>query len=35
VKDVARKIGTADWLAGRNLLLRKGKKDYGLLRLSS
>jgi tyrosyl-tRNA synthetase len=34
VKDVARDIGSADWLAGRNLLLRKGKKDYGLLRLS-
>src|SRR5881398_2640673 len=33
VKDVARGIGSADWLAGRNLLLRKGKKDYGLLRL--
>jgi len=33
VKDVARSIGGADWLAGRNLLLRKGKKDYGLLRL--
>ena len=33
VKDVARSIGNADWLAGRNLLLRKGKKDYGLLRL--
>ena len=32
-KDVARSIGNADWLAGRNLLLRKGKKDYGLLRL--
>ena len=34
VKDVARTIGPADWIAGRNLLLRKGKKDYGLLRLS-
>src|SRR5438477_4938532 len=33
VKDVARSIESADWLAGRNLLLRKGKKDYGLLRL--
>jgi len=33
VKDVARTIGPADWLAGGNLLLRKGKKDYGLLRL--
>ncbi|MGH7546757.1 MAG: tyrosine--tRNA ligase, partial [Gemmatimonadales bacterium] len=34
VKDVARRIGNADWLAGRSLLLRKGKKDYGLLRRS-
>jgi len=33
VKDVGRTIGPADWLAGGNLLLRKGKKDYGLLRL--
>ena len=33
VKDVVRTIGPADWLAGGNLLLRKGKKDYGLLRL--
>jgi tyrosyl-tRNA synthetase len=35
VKDVARSIAAADWLAGRNLLLRKGKKDYALLRLAS
>ena len=34
VKDVARSIGPADWLEGGNLLLRKGKKDYGLLRLA-
>jgi len=34
VKDVARAIGPADWMAGGNLLLRKGKKDYGLLRLT-
>jgi len=33
VKDVARTIGPGDWLAGGNLLLRKGKKDYGLVRL--
>jgi len=33
VKDVVRTIGPGDWLAGGNLLLRKGKKDYGLLRL--
>ncbi len=25
-------IGDRDWIAGRNLLLRKGKKDYALLR---
>jgi tyrosyl-tRNA synthetase len=31
--DVARTIGPSDWLAGRNLLLRKGKKDYALLRM--
>ena len=31
-KDVARKIGAGDWIGGRNLLLRKGKKDYALLR---
>ena len=34
VKDVDRKLDPSDWLAGGNLLLRKGKKDYGLLRLS-
>jgi len=34
VKDAARTLGPADWLAGGNLLLRKGKKDYGLLRLA-
>ncbi len=33
VKDVDRKLDPSDWLAGGNLLLRKGKKDYGLLRL--
>ena len=33
VKDAARTLAPADWLAGGNLLLRKGKKDYGLLRL--
>ena len=32
VNDVERKIETGDWLAGRDLLLRKGKKDYALLR---
>jgi tyrosyl-tRNA synthetase len=32
VKDPARKIEPPDWLSGGNLLLRKGKKDYALLR---
>jgi len=32
VKDVDRKLDPSDWLPGRNLLLRKGKKDYALLR---
>jgi len=31
-KDVERRIGAGDWLADGNLLLRKGKKDYALLR---
>ncbi len=25
-------IGDRDWIGGRSLLLRKGKKDYALLR---
>jgi tyrosyl-tRNA synthetase len=32
IDDVARKIVEQDWIGGRNLLLRKGKKDYALLR---
>ena len=32
VQDATRKIEAPDWLAGSNLLLRKGKKDYALLR---
>ena len=32
--DVNRELGPADLLAGRNVVLRKGKKDYGLLRVS-
>ena len=32
VKDVEHKIAPGDWIGGRNLLLRKGKKDYALLR---
>jgi len=35
VKEVDRTLEPGDWLAGRNVLLRKGKKDYALLRLSS
>jgi tyrosyl-tRNA synthetase len=31
-QDVAQTLGTNDWIAGRNVLLRKGKKDYALLR---
>ena len=34
VKDAARTLGPADWLAGGNLLLRKGKRDYALLRVA-
>jgi tyrosyl-tRNA synthetase len=32
VKQAERKLGAEDWVAGRNALLRKGKKDYALLR---
>ena len=32
IDDVARTIASGDWIGGRNLLLRKGKKDYALLR---
>jgi tyrosyl-tRNA synthetase len=32
VDDVARTIASEDWIGGRNLLLRKGKKEYALLR---
>jgi tyrosyl-tRNA synthetase len=32
IDDVARTIGSGDWIGGRNLLLRKGRKDYALLR---
>jgi tyrosyl-tRNA synthetase len=32
IDDVARTIAAGDWIGGRNLLLRKGKKDYALLR---
>ncbi|HEX9611916.1 MAG TPA: tyrosine--tRNA ligase [Gemmatimonadales bacterium] len=33
-KDAARTLADKDWIAGRNVLLRKGKKDYSLLRLA-
>lgn len=32
IDDVGRKITSQDWIGGRNLLLRKGKKEYALLR---
>ena len=32
VEDAGRKITPQDWIGGRNLLLRKGKKEYALLR---
>jgi tyrosyl-tRNA synthetase len=32
IDDVARTIASQDWIGGRNLLLRKGKKEYALLR---
>ena len=32
IDDVARTIAAGDWIGGRNLLLRKGKKEYALLR---
>jgi tyrosyl-tRNA synthetase len=32
VNDVTRTIASEDWIGGRNLLLRKGKKEYALLR---
>jgi tyrosyl-tRNA synthetase len=32
IDDVARTLQPGDWIAGRNVLLRKGKKEYALLR---
>jgi tyrosyl-tRNA synthetase len=32
INDVSRTISAGDWIGGRNLLLRKGKKEYALLR---
>jgi len=34
VKETEKRIEAGDWLADRNLLLRKGKKDYALLRVA-
>jgi tyrosyl-tRNA synthetase len=33
VKELDRRIEPGDWLADQNVLLRKGKKDYALLRV--
>jgi tyrosyl-tRNA synthetase len=33
-KDAGRTLAHDDWLAGRSVLLRKGKKDYALLRIA-
>lgn len=33
VKDAERKLEAGDWIAGHNVLLRKGKKEYALLRV--
>ena len=35
IDDVGRTIAPGDWIGGRNLLLRKGKKEYALLRRGS
>ena len=35
VDDVARTIAAHDWIGGKSLLLRKGKKEYALLRRPS
>jgi tyrosyl-tRNA synthetase len=35
IDDVGRTIARGDWIGGRNLLLRKGKKEYALLRRGS
>ena len=35
VKEVDKRIEPADWLADQNVLLRKGKKDYALLRIAA
>jgi len=33
VKDASRTLQPRDWVAGRNVLLRKGKKEFALLRV--
>jgi len=33
VKDASRTLQPGDWVAGRNVLLRKGKKEFALLRV--
>ena len=35
IDDVGRTIAPGDWIGGRSLLLRKGKKEYALLRRGS
>jgi tyrosyl-tRNA synthetase len=32
IDDAARKVTASDWIGGKNLLIRKGKKEYALLR---
>ena len=32
IDDAGRTVAPEDWIGGRNLLLRKGKKEYALLR---
>ena len=32
IDDVGRTVAAEDWIGGRNILLRKGKKEYALLR---
>jgi tyrosyl-tRNA synthetase len=34
VQDVNKTLEPRDWVAGRNLLLRKGKKEFALLRVA-
>jgi tyrosyl-tRNA synthetase len=34
VQDVSKALESRDWVAGGNLLLRKGKKEFALLRVA-